>query len=80
MYIRFLDTRETFKIIGERRQFWIFDKNGQMGKAIKGSDAYQLLEFEDTLPVVIEYDDTKVRDEINEEEYKEQFESGYFKE
>lgn len=64
MRIRFFDTGETFVITGERRQFWLFDKNGEPGKAIKGSDAYQLLDGDGTLPRILDYTGITVRDEL----------------
>jgi hypothetical protein len=69
MRIRFGDTGDIFQVVGERRQFWLFDKrNGEIGRAVKGSGAYELLEGD--APITIpEYNTIVIRDEIKEEEF-----------
>lgn len=75
MYIRFNDTGEIFLITGERRQFWLFDKNGEPSKAVKGSGSYTLFDIEDAglelSEVIEEYDDIKIREELDESDFEE---------
>lgn len=79
MYIRFYDTGETFKIIGERRQFWLFRQTeSQVGRAVKGADSYELISETDDMEIPAEEiipPDILIREEMNEEEYEEQFNS-----
>lgn len=71
MYIRFYDTGETFKIIGERRQFWLFRQTeSQVGRAVKGADSYELILETDELKAQsadMDFSDITVRDEISPE-------------
>jgi hypothetical protein len=64
MRIRFGDTGEVYRITGERRQFWLFDKNGAPGKAVKGSDAYEILDGDGTLPEIEARWGITIRDEV----------------
>ena len=65
MYIRFNDTGEVFRITGERRQFWLFDKNGEPGRAVKGSGSYTILAAPPAV-VVTDYGDIKIREELED--------------
>lgn len=45
MKIRFNDSGETYDIIGEKNQFWLFNfPDGRLGKAVKGNSSYKLIE------------------------------------
>ena len=65
MRIRFGDTGETYQVVGERRQFWLFDKlNGEIGRAVKGADSYILLDGDDPVSIP-EYNTIVIRDELS---------------
>jgi hypothetical protein len=64
MRIRFGDTGEIYQVVGERRQFWLFNKNGEIGKAVKGSDAYTLLDGDAPISIP-EYNTIVIRDELS---------------
>lgn len=74
MYIKFHDSQEIYKVTGERRQFWLFDKNGEQGRAVKGSDSFELIKDIDELTVVSTdsvFSDITVREDSDPEIYDE---------
>jgi hypothetical protein len=61
-YIRFSDTGEIYEIIGERRQHWLFEKDGETKRVVKGASSYEIMDMP-PVKVLQEYGDIRVRDE-----------------